>query len=341
MAKPLRIRVLGAGVAGLTAAFAFAHAGCAVELIETREAPGLGCSHYAGGMLAPWCEAESAEALITELGVESLAFWTQTLPVASQRGTLVVAPARDRPELTRFSRRASGYEPIEAEEIARLEPDLAGRFTEALYFPREAHLDPRLALTLLASRLETFENVALRYGEEAECARENGVGWTIDCRGLEARKDWPQLRGVRGEMLLLATKEISLARPIRLIHPRHPVYVAPRAPGLFMVGATMVENDEAGRVTARAMMELLGAAYAIHPAFAEAEIVETGSGVRPAFPDNLPRLRLGERRIEINGLYRHGFLVAPALARRAVEVALQGAYFPEVMDADPGERQSA
>jgi glycine oxidase len=108
-----------------------------------------------------------------------------------------------------------------------------------------------------------------------------------------------------------------------------------------MIGATMIENDEPGRITARAMLELLGAAYTVHPAFAEAEIVETGCGVRPAFPDNLPRLRREGRVIHVNGLFRHGFLIAPALARRAARMALDGAHFPEVTDADPRQRQTA
>ena len=75
------------------------------------------------------------------------------------------------------------------------------------------------------------------------------------------------------------------------------------------------------RVTARSVLELLSAAYALHPAFGEAEIIETGADLRPAFPDNLPRIRREGRMIHVNGLYRHGFLLAPALARRAVAVA--------------------
>ena len=334
----MRIRIIGAGIAGLTATFEFARAGCDVELVECREGPGLGCSYLAGGMLAPWCEVENAEKLVLDLGLESLQFWTESVPVATRQGTLVVAPARDRPELIRFARRTSGYEHIDAGRIAALEPDLAGRFEEALLFASEAHLDPRAAMAALAGRIAGFDNATLRYGA---AAKQVGADWTIDCRGLAAQDALPDLRGVKGEMLVLRTREIALRRPVRLLHPRHPAYVVPRGGGCFMIGATVIENEEPGRITARGMLELLGAAYCLHPAFAEAEIVETGAGVRPAFPDNLPKIRCDGRKFYINGLYRHGFLLAPALARRAVLAVLEGAYFPEVMDAHPRQRQSA
>jgi thiamine biosynthesis protein ThiS len=121
-------------------------------------------------------------------------------------------------------------------------------------------------------------------------------------------------------MLILRTPDVSLLRPVRLLHPRFPLYVVPRTDHHFMAGATMIESQSAGRVTARSMMELLGATYTLHPAFGEAEIVETGVGVRPAFPDNLPRVEARESTVAINGLYRHGFLLAPAMARQAAEL---------------------
>jgi glycine oxidase len=336
----MKIRVIGAGVAGLACAYEFARAGASVEIVERASGPGLGCSFHAGGMLAPWCEAESAEPLVVELGREALDYWTKTVPAAETHGTLVVAPPRDRPDLIRFARRTSAHEKLDAAGIAGLEPDLAGRFDEALFFPQEAHLDPRAAMAMLVARLRECPSVSFSFDTDAAAATEM-VDWTVDCRGFAARDALTDLRGVKGEMLVLATQEISLQRPVRMLHPRHPVYIVPRGDGRFMIGATMIENEEISRVTARSVLELLSAVYAIHPAFGEAEVIETGSDVRPAFPDNLPRLRRIGRTLYVNGLFRHGFLLAPALARRAAAVILQGGFFPEVMDADPSERQRA
>lgn len=120
-------------------------------------------------------------------------------------------------------------------------------------------------------------------------------------------------------MLLLRCPELTLSRPVRLLHPRFPVYVVPRGNGLYMVGATMVETDAPGAITLRSAMELMGTAFALHPAFAEAAIVETGAGLRPAWPDNVPRISEACGRLHLNGLYRHGFLTAPALAERLAD----------------------
>jgi glycine oxidase len=332
------VRIIGAGITGLTAAHELARRGAEVELIERREAAGRGCSFYAGGMLAPWCEGESAEPLVVRLGQEALTYWTQTVPVARRAGSLVVAPARDKPELARFARRTCAHEAIESDSLAVLEPDLAGRFDRALFFPQEAHLDPRAAVAELTRRLSAMPNVSLTFGSDAGEATK--ADWTLDCRGLAARDALPDLRGVKGEMLVLETHEIALSRPVRLLHPRWPIYIVPRGQGRFMLGATMIESERAGHVTARSAMELLNAAYALHPAFAEADIVEFGSDLRPAFPDNLPRIRKAGRTLYINGLFRHGFLLAPALARMAAETILDNAVFPEVMDADQRERQT-
>jgi glycine oxidase len=332
------VRVIGAGIAGLTAAYELARRGAAVELIERREAPGRGCSFYAGGMLAPWCEGESAEPLVVRLGQEALTYWMQTVQVARREGSLVVAPPRDKPELARFARRTTAHEAIESDSIAALEPDLAGRFDRALFFSQEAHLDPRAAMAELTRRLSAMPNVTLSFG--GETATSSPADWTLDCRGLAARDALPNLRGVKGEMLVLETHEIALSRPVRLLHPRWPIYVVPRGGGRFMLGATMIESERAGHATARSAMELLNAAYALHPAFAEAEIIEFGSDLRPAFPDNLPRIRKDGGRLYINGLFRHGFLLAPALARMAAEIVFDDAFFPEVMDADQRQRQT-
>ena len=147
----------------------------------------------------------------------------------------------------------------------------------------------------------------------------------VDCRGFAARAELRQLRGVRGEMIRVRTRKVSLTRTVRLLHPRIPLYVVPRASCEFMIGATMIESAERGAVSVRSAIEMLGAAYALHPAFGEAAILEMSADVRPAFPDNEPRIEEREGRIFVNGFYRHGFLLAPAFAGRTATLAFERA----------------
>ena len=336
----MRVTVVGAGVAGLCCALELAERGAEVEVLERASAlSGAGCSWFAGGMLAPWCELESSPALVAELGLEGLGWWRARFPDTIMNGTLVVAQPRDVAELAQFARRTQQFEELDADAIARLEPELAGRFSRALYFRDEGHLDPRAALAALLVQLRA-RGASIRFGTEVAAGMLAGRR-VLDCRGLAARTALTGLRGVKGEMLLLRLPELSLRRPVRVLHPRWPLYVVPRAPGLYMVGASMLESDEGGRVSARSLLELLSAAYGLHPAFGEGQVVEIGAGVRAAFPDNLPRLCFRGEVLHVNGLYRHGYLLAPALARRAAQVLLEGRRFPEVMDEDSRQRRLA
>jgi glycine oxidase len=333
----MRVLVKGAGVAGLTAAFELAARGAAVTVAETRHYLGGNASWMAGGMLAPWCERESAEQPVLDLGRGAADWWDAALPGHLTRaGTLVVAMPRDAGELDRFASRTSGYWRIDEDEIALLEPDLAGRFHRGLFFPGEAHLDPRHAMAALHEKLAE-RGVEFRFGVDAQ--HTPGFEREIDCTGMAASDE--RLRGVRGEMLILHAPDISLSRPVRLLHPRFPLYLTPRADHHFMAGATMIESLFTGPVTARSMMELLNAAYSVHPAFGEAAIVETGIGIRPAYPDNLPRVERHGRTIAINGLYRHGFLLAPAMAWRAAELVFNSDEPAERTDETDSQRRSA
>lgn len=310
------ILVRGAGVAGMVTAVALSEQGARVTVHDSGARVGAGASWFAGGMLAPWCEAESAPDEVTQDSLTSLDWWKTHVPDVVQAGSLVVAPPRDTPELTRFGRRTSHFETIGAERIRALEPDLEDRFDKALFFSEEGHVDPRKALQALADRLVQNGGTLL----SPPPVDETIFDWIIDCTGVAARKVQKDLRGMRGEMVLLRCPEISLHRPIRMLHPRIPVYIVPRDNSVFMVGATMVESDDTRAITVRAITDLLNAAYTLHPAFAEAELLEANAGLRPAYPDNVPRVRREGNRISLNGMYRHGFLLSPARAKEVCSI---------------------
>jgi glycine oxidase len=329
------IAIRGAGVVGLWQALLLARSGHAVTVYERSATPfAEACSPYAGAMLAPRCEVESAEPIIHELGLRSIALWRETYPGLHVNGSLVVAPPRDQTLLDRFARMTRGSQRIDQDALKVLEPDLGERFSTALYYPSEAHLAPDAALDFLLNEVKAAGGRLILSQGKAP----NGADLIIDCRGLAAKDKLPSLRGVRGERIVVRARDVALARPVRLLHPRFPLYAVPWGGGLFMIGATVVESEEAGPVSVRSALELLSAAYALDPAFGEAEIVKLGAGARPAFPDNRPRIITAKGYIYVNGLYRHGFLLAPALAELVATYLATGETHPEVFVADPAQR---
>src|SRR3954468_24596705 len=148
------VSVIGAGIAGAWQALLFAQAGHAVTLHErSDETLMLSTSYWAGGMLAPYCERETSEPLISRLGLRALDLWRRELPDTPFNGSLVVAHSRDRNDFERFAppprattrgggspRLPPGPGRLAARELAEIDPSLQGRFRDALFFAGEGHV---------------------------------------------------------------------------------------------------------------------------------------------------------------------------------------------------------
>ena len=335
MSTPLFSVVLGAGLMGRLLAHTLAQAGHRVQVHEALGDDGQGsAARVAAAMLAPLAESAITEMPVVRMGHHGLTRWPEliaTLPEPvffQQNGTLVLWHRQDAAEAKRFESlllRTQDQCPelpptqrLDAQGLQALEPGMEQRFNQALYLPGEGQLDNR---ELLASLLKgmTQLGVELHWNspaspEDFQAGQSGQPDWVFDCRGLGARPNWSQLRGVRGEVLRLYAPEVSLQRPTRLIHPRYPIYIAPKENHVFVIGATEIETEDLSAVSVRSTLELLSAAYTVHSGFAEARILEASTQARPTLVDNLPAIRcLGERTLQINGLYRHGFLISPAM----------------------------
>ena len=129
-----------------------------------------------------------------------------------------------------------------------------------------------------------------------------------------------RVRGVRGEVIWLDCPGHGLTRPVRLLHPRHRVYIVPRSDRDVLVGASEIESEDRSPVSLRSAVELLAAAHSVLPALAEARILKLDVNLRPALPDNNPLVAWQGRKLTINGLFRHGWLLAPALVEQALRL---------------------
>jgi len=348
-----RFGIVGAGLMGRLLAVELAQAGAQVDLYEQGGPDAaLSAARVAAAMLAPLAESAITEDIVVNMGVHSLSRWPEIIaklasPVFfQQNGSLILWHRQDANDAERFIKHLQKNqrnnpaltkpEMLDSARLQEIEPSVADRFSQGLYLPNEGQLDNRQLLHALATELSTLPvNLHWHQSPDPQALEQSGqYDWVIDCRGLGAKADWPEsmgntLRGVRGEVIRLYAPEVNLLRPTRLIHPRYPIYIAPKENHVYVVGATEIESDDYSEMSVRSAMELLSAVYTVHSGFAEARILEMATQCRPTLKNNLPEVRIENgtglsKRLSINGLYRHGFMIAPAILDSVIELLESG-----------------
>ncbi|MBL4797451.1 MAG: FAD-dependent oxidoreductase [Oleispira sp.] len=310
----------------------------------------------AAAMISPMSELVASELEIFKLGQQSLKLWPRWLDELGcpqhfhQQGSLVLAHPNDIGELQQFKRDLSfklnkysnndpssneqsspDTEPLQIlkdrHQLEAIEPSIHAHFQTGLYLPSEAHIDHDEVLKDLVTKakelgVDFIENSPLEPNDES--LKDYDI--IFDCRGNGLKEK--DFRGVRGEVIRLECKEIILKRPIRLMHPRYKLYIVPKPNHQFIIGATEIESEDRSKISLRSSMELMSALYAVNPAFSEARILSQDTNLRPAFMDNLPRIEtlqsdFNKPIIRINGLYRHGYLIGPALVEQVLNQLLE------------------
>lgn len=348
----MKIAIVGAGLIGrLLALSLHRQAGFDVMLFDRDTKLAHNSAAYAAaGLLTPLGESLHCEPNIVAMGFESLSLWPTILASLDehtffqQTGAIMVSHEQDKGDYLRFVRHLSNHYPEQKQhrlnraQLLDLEPELGRSFNQGLYLPQEGQIGNRRLLVALRKQLEqekvnwlsetlvteikvNANSSAITYKQKDEQQQTEKFDLVIDCRGIGATKKHASsncvplsdLRSVRGELFQLFAPDVHLTRPIRLMHPRYQLYIAPKGNGFYVVGATEIESDDSANMTVRSAMELLSAAYSVHPGFAEATIRQHVSQCRPAFSDNQPKISHNGSLIQVNGLFRHGFLIAPVV----------------------------
>jgi glycine oxidase len=336
----MEIGIAGAGLAGRLLAWQLLKQGHQVSLFDRDDGSGQRSAGFiAAAMLAPCSELVAATPAVYEPGVQSLDRWSHWLAELladtaiavdfQRRGSLVVAHRADHMDMEWFYNRlqatpnvlAEQYQWLTETELLALEPELSN-FNEGIHLTAEGCLDNRALFRALHRAIENqagtwhcHQNVRSVEPGRILTGDDNihEFDMALDCRGFGAKDQLKNFRGVRGEILWVQAPDVRLSRPVRLMHPRYQLYIAPKPDNLYAIGATEIESDSLAPVTVRSSLELLSALYSIHSGFGEAVVLEARSHCRPAFMDNLPRIIRQPGLLRINGLYRHGYLLAPAL----------------------------
>ncbi len=350
---PARIGIAGAGLLGRLLAWTLAQQGHSVSVFDPAPGPaprfdGHGAAGFtAAGMLSPLAELETAEPELAARGWDSLRHWEALCTAWAQRrplppffarqGSLMVAHRSDlgaaHRVLNRVCALAQGAawpqqaQVLGAAALREMEPGLHSSLghLHAWMLPGEGQIDTVQALQTLQAdapgvqwhwhtAVETVRPGALGLQSEATL---RGFDWVFDVRGVGARAD-VSVRGVRGELVWLHAPGVGLRRPVRLLHPRHRVYIVPRPGDIVLVGASELESEDRSPMSLRSAVELMAAAHSVLPGLAEARILRMDTNLRPALPDNRPEIHTETGLTRINGLYRHGWLLAPALVHEAL-----------------------
>jgi glycine oxidase len=338
----LSIGIAGAGLLGRLLAWRLARAGHRVDVFDpaSNAQPTFDGKQAAGftaaGMLSPLAELDTSSSEVAALGWRSMALWREivsdlkTPPQFSTAGSLLLAHRSDlgsaQRVLARLGAAAHGTprpQPLSVAELAELEPALHGA-AHAWLLPDEGQIDPVAALLALhaeATGAQWHWNRHVASVSPGLLTTSDGTqhrfDLAIDVRGTGSRPELP-VRGVRGETVWLHAPGHGLTRPVRLLHPRHRVYLVPRPGDVVLVGASEIESEDRSPVSLRSAVELMSAAHSVLPALAEARIQRLDANLRPALPDNEPHIDLGPGLVRINGLFRHGWLIAPALVQDAL-----------------------
>jgi len=343
------IGIAGAGLLGRLMAWQLTLSGYRVTLFDKDVRDGkLSAGMAAAAMLAPYSELLNAEPVVFDMGRRALTIWPQWIEQLQaqsdmaigfqQRGSLVVAHAQDGGDFQRFVQRLQAQSCVPREQVEiltqtqlqHIEPALAARFQQAVYLKEEGAV---ANWQLFAALEKVLRDVPWHQGVEVDSVQPHRIvtaqrtyefDHVLDCRGFGARSELKNFRGVRGELIWVYAPEVAISRPVRLMHPRYQLYIAPKPDHVYVIGATEIESESMAPITVRSTLELMSALYSVDTAFAEAEVIATFANCRPGFFDNLPRIQHSEGLTRINGLYRHGYLLSPVVVSDAMSVLTGG-----------------
>ncbi|HJS52252.1 MAG TPA: glycine oxidase ThiO [Pyrinomonadaceae bacterium] len=367
------ILVIGGGVIGLSIARELHKAGFRKTKVIERGVCGMESSWAAAGMLGPQAEADEGDAFF-DFCCESRdlfpALADQLLEETAidieldRTGTLSLAfNEKDTDELLQRSRwqieAGLKHETLSTKEVRQLEPLVSSRVQFGIYFPNDWQVENRKLLIALR-RYADLNGIGISENTSVDALIiENGVAKGVETNigpltadiTVLATGAWTsfikfgdrsapfEIKPVRGQMI-----EFRPSRPLfrHVIYSRLG-YLVPRIDGRILAGSTSENVGYDKNVTESAARDLSDMANEISDAFAELEIVDHWSGLRPFSADGLPVLGpiTGHDGLLIaTAHYRNGILLAPLTAKMIAASMVNNNARSEMFDLYSPERFS-
>ena len=184
----------------------------------------------------------------------------KTPTMMQENGSLIVWHGQDKPLSSEFVRhlKRGGVADDEivrwrADDIAKREPQLGGRFSDGIYLPTEGQLDGQQILSALVDALDGLNVLAIG-NTNVPRRPASPIRLADRLPRLRRKTAWNQAPNTPALCAAYAAKwrgfthpEITLNRPVRLLHPRYPLYIAPKENHIFVIGATQIESESRPR----------------------------------------------------------------------------------------------
>lgn len=357
-----RVCIIGAGAAGLALAYALSLRGINTLICDAGMA-GQGALSASAGMIAPGAEILEAlgrpgplAAAFAELARHSASLWPEWAGrLRAETGMDTgytpcgsVLPGR---ELGRINELAGMGIPAIAWNGGEAQARLRGMSLPegAIFLPGDAQLSaPWLARALIAAL--GVRGVELRENARVTALERAGDGWRVrlasdevmeaDCAVLAAGWAAADLHAAAADVFPVKGQALMLDAGAELAWPlvrAREVYFAAKPGGRLLIGASVEPGKSdfaADPATARTLVDR--AAHYL-PGVVDMPHVAHWAGVRPALPGLMPRLGLAEPGLFVAlGSYRHGIMLAPAIAEGLASLIEGGAVDPQILPFAPG-----
>lgn len=315
-----KIAIIGAGISGLLTALEIQSLGAQITIYDKDGFPGRGASYAAAGMVNPSGEVTDLPLQLINAANAGVKFWSEFCKKnnisINAKGSIFIANKSEIGDFKNYidalKNSNLAYEILDDEALLSLNFGL--KFNKGIYFPNDITINSRAILKKIVMLLKEKGAQFIKSNVNPEYLKKD-YEWVIDARGWTDCSEG--LIAIKGETISIVSNKPIVQMPIRFQYNDVIVYIVPNKNNIFTIGASSrLEINPNPKLSRLDGIEfLIKAANYFSPKTMKMHIKEIKCGIRPAYPDFRPRIKYDGNIVSINGLYRHGFLLTPVMAK--------------------------